>query len=167
MRRCVLLVCLKLVLSQVLIDPMCGSGTIAIEAARLKPLAQVFASDRDAGAVEMARRNAARAGTHSIVFSTQSFSGALAELANSEAVAAGARVLVACNPPYGARLSGLRDLRNLYSGLGNSLRPNWRLAFVCGDRVMARLVRPSLASLFETRSGGMPVFGFLAQPDKQ
>ncbi len=139
---------------------MCGSGTIAIEAARQRPVAPVLASDRDAGAVQMARRNAARAGADSIAFSTQSFSAALAELGGNDG-----RVLVACNPPYGRRLAEGRDLRNLYSSLGAAARPEWRVALVCGDHRLAGLVRPRLSTLFETRSGGMRVFGLLAQAD--
>jgi putative N6-adenine-specific DNA methylase len=143
--------------SETLIDPLCGSGTIAIEAARQWPAAQILASDRNDGAVQTARRNAERAGVGDrIVFSSQSFSTALAAVKAE-------RVLVVCNPPFGVRLAESKDLRNLYCGLGNAIRPGWRLAFVCGDKRLAALVNPQLQTLFETRSGGMRVFGFLTQ----
>lgn len=143
--------------SEALLDPLCGSGTIAIEAARLQPaaVAAISASDRNAGAVQLAQRNAERAGLapSRIAFSARSLSDALA--ATSEG-----RVLVACNPPYGVRLGA--DVRNLYCTLGKAVRPGWRVAFVCSDKRLAALVSPRLTTLFETRSGGLRVYGFLA-----
>jgi len=45
-----------------LLDPFCGDGTIAIEAAAIRPELRVIANDLDPQRVENARRNAGRAG---------------------------------------------------------------------------------------------------------
>lgn len=144
---------------ETLVDPLCGSGTIPIEAARMFPqgTGAIFGSDRDAGGVEMAKRNSERAGVLSrIVFSSQAFTNALADNTSSAGV-------VVCNPPYGIRTRVDLDLRNLYSGLWKALKPGWRIAFVCQDKGLAKLVSGQVKQLFETRSGGLKVFGFMAK----
>lgn len=148
-----------------LVDPLCGSGTIAIEAAMLArgippgrrrefafmkwaafdaaawrrllldldsrergPKPAIYASDRDAGAIEIAKANAARAGVaDDIVFSCQPLKAA--------PLPEGPFFLVT-NPPYGERLAGTGDLRNLYASLGNVLRkrgPEARLVFISSN----------------------------------
>lgn len=152
-----------------LIDPMCGSGTIAIEAALLAmrrppgasrrfafmgwpsfdparwkelreealdralaaPPAPIVASDRDAGAVEAARRNADRAGVAQHV--------RIDCRAVSAVVPPAPGGLIACNPPYGGRMGG-PDLRNLYAALGNLTQGTLRgysLAILTADRRLA------------------------------
>jgi putative N6-adenine-specific DNA methylase len=149
-----------------LLDPLCGSGTIAIEAALLAmrrppgasrafaferwpgfdpqalavargdllaaalpaPPAPLFASDRDAGAIVVARRNAERAAVLEHV--------AIEQRSLSDARAAGERGLLACNPPYGGRISSGRDLRDLYAALGRLVRERlsgWRAAVLTPD----------------------------------
>jgi putative N6-adenine-specific DNA methylase len=149
-----------------LLDPFCGSGTIAIEAAlwakkippgrarhfafmdwpnfdavlwktlieeseakRLFSPLKIIASDRDAGAIQAARANAARAGAAAdIEFSCRAF---------SDIHPPSHPGWVITNPPYGVRVSSGQDLRNLYAQLGKILRakcPNWHLA-LRGDRV--------------------------------
>jgi len=148
-----------------LLDPFCGSGTIPIEAAllarRIAPGAarrfafmdwagfdaplwdalladaraqagsagpRIIASDRDAGAVRAARANAGRAGVAGCIeFSCRALSAIEPP--------SGPGWLV-CNPPYGVRLKGSGDLRNLYAQLGNVLSakcPGWRAAVLCSD----------------------------------
>lgn len=148
-----------------LLDPFCGSGTIAIEAAMLarniapgrnrkfafmewpgfdatlwkKILAEadakilpvappIFASDRDAGAVEIAKSNAARAGVlDNIDISHRAL--------KSVSIPAGPLQIVT-NPPYGQRLEGGGDLRNLYASLGNLVRARGsetRLTFISSN----------------------------------
>ena len=44
---------------------------------------------------------------------------------------------VVTNPPYGARLGGGKDLRDLYAQLGKVLKakcPGWRVAMLCDSR---------------------------------
>jgi putative N6-adenine-specific DNA methylase len=135
-----------------LVDPMCGAGTIAIEAAliarRIAPgLNRAFSCERWPGAPVKkfaGQRAAARAEMlprmgSPIVASDRDAGGAAATLAN--AVRAGVagdieirrgalsgitppdgRGLLLTNPPYGARVSAGSDVRNLYAQLGNVAR---------------------------------------------
>jgi putative N6-adenine-specific DNA methylase len=149
-----------------LLDPFCGSGTIAIEAALLaQHLApgrarrfafmdwpdyqatlwqhvldeaeagivtsgrpRIMASDRDAGAIDASQANAARAGvTAAIEFSRRPISAVEPPPEPG---------WVVTNPPYGLRLGGQHDLRNLYAQFGQVLRQRcagWRVAFLSAD----------------------------------
>jgi putative N6-adenine-specific DNA methylase len=95
--------------------------------------AGVFASDRDAGAIAAATRNAERAGlADRIRFACQP----LAALQRP----VGPSGLLICNPPYGQRVGDPRTLRNLYATLGNLLRgelAGWRLALVTSEPRLA------------------------------
>jgi putative N6-adenine-specific DNA methylase len=99
------------------------------------PMPMIFASDRDAGAINMARENAERAGVAgSIQFACQAVSG----LKNLP-IETKKQGWIVTNPPYGVRVSGGRDLRNLYAQLGNILRAaytGWRVAVVSSDVVL-------------------------------
>ncbi|MEM9198008.1 MAG: class I SAM-dependent RNA methyltransferase [Pseudomonadota bacterium] len=180
--------------SEALIDPMCGSGTLPIEAAeftagllpgrarrfafehlagfdpeafeamRAHPFpttpqpapeparhpvtgpasqgaaspsvgpAVIIASDRDAGAVEMARANAARAGVEPrLAFRC----AAISEVAPPE-VDPG---LVIVNPPYGARIGKTGALPALYRAFGSAMRDRfagWRIALITSEPELAR-----------------------------
>jgi putative N6-adenine-specific DNA methylase len=149
-----------------LVDPFCGAGTIAIEAALLRqnmapgrarrfafmdwpdfdgqlwqnlleeaqaavvpaPPAIIQASDRDAGAIEAAKANAARAGVAEVI--------QFSERVVSDLEAPSGPGWVVTNPPYGRRLEQTRDLRNLYARFGQVLRqrcPGWHLAMLSSD----------------------------------
>ncbi|HEX2692800.1 MAG TPA: class I SAM-dependent RNA methyltransferase [Gemmatimonadaceae bacterium] len=191
-----------------LLDPMCGSGTIPIEAAliarRIAPglqrrfqfmdwpgfdalmwqelvgnaqraaidtNAEILGADRDEGAIGAAGRNAERAGVASDVnFVTQSLSSSLAMLAedddgssrgpdspNGDQSSDSGWILT--NPPYGIRVAGQGDLRNLYATLGTALdaNPRWRLGVLTSDAGLVRQARLSLTSRFSTSNGGIPV----------
>lgn len=177
---------------EALLDPFCGSGTIAIEAAglalglppgRLRPpplehlalfdadlwqaiatgwqarpaAAPIAASDRDAGAIDATRANAARAG--------------VADAIDCQVVAVGAqpwlrpdtappRGVVVSNPPFGLRVRGGSSLLPLYQTLGHrllALGAGWRAALLAHDvRLMRRTGLP-LAVAFTTRHGGLSV----------
>ena len=133
-------------------DPMCGAGTIAIEAAliarRIAPgLSRTFACEQWPGAplnnfAEL--RAAAHAGTLArapspIVASDRDAGAATATLANAERAGVAGDIevrrgalsgiipppgngLVIANPPYGVRASSGTDVRNLYAQLGNVAR---------------------------------------------
>ncbi|MFA5141075.1 MAG: class I SAM-dependent RNA methyltransferase [Elusimicrobiota bacterium] len=170
-----------------LLDPFCGSGTIPIEAAllagRLPPgrsrrfafmdwpgfdmgswqalLAEtdaqfsaprIIASDRDAGAVRSAQANAERAGVADrIEFSC----GAVSAV---EPPASPGWVLT--NPPYGVRLKGKGDLRDLYAQFGKVLRgrlPGWRVAMLCPSVPLIRSTGLRLEPRLEAISGGLKV----------
>jgi putative N6-adenine-specific DNA methylase len=176
-----------------LLDPMCGSGTIPIEAAliargiapglqrkfqfmswpafdegrwnaildgarsEVRPsIERIRGSDRDAGAIQAALRNAERAGVaDTIQFDEEAISGSIAEL---EDVANGVGWILT-NPPYGIRIGESDDLRNLYATLGAGLRanPDWRVGVLTSDTGLVRQARLPLVSRFNTSNGGIPV----------
>ncbi|WP_242346148.1 THUMP domain-containing class I SAM-dependent RNA methyltransferase [Anaeromyxobacter terrae] len=166
------------------LDPMCGSGTIAIEAAlvagrrapglgrsfafetlpghdpartgrlraRLASLARpitvpIHASDRNAGALRLAQKNAAAAG--------------IADAIRFERADA-ARVepppgpgLCAVNPPYGVRLD--EDTALAWRALGALVARlhGWEVAILGPDRGYERLLPLAPASALPVRNGGI------------
>jgi putative N6-adenine-specific DNA methylase len=179
-----------------LLDPMCGSGSIPIEAAliardiapgiaaadraprhfafqrwphhdaqgwrtvverareRVRPHAPapIHASDRDEGAVRSTLENAERAGV-------------LEDLVVERAAVTVASVpeepgWLISNPPYGVRVSGSGELRNLYAAIGRFARERldgWQLALLAADSRMTAELRLPLEIRLETRNGGIPV----------
>ncbi len=177
-----------------LIDPFCGSGTIAIEAAMMalgmapgglrrfafmdwqgfepdlwneireaavrqmerltaerKNGPTILASDRDAGAIQMAQANAGRLGLEKMIdFSCRSVSAI-------EPIGTG---WVVTNPPYGLRVSANKDLRNLYAQLGKVLKakcPRWRVAILCNDLQLLHNTGLQLDTRLSMVNGGVPV----------
>jgi putative N6-adenine-specific DNA methylase len=172
------------------VDPMCGSGTIAIEAARLArglpagamrsfafqtwpgfdaaawarvnakaasgafdgPIRPIVGADRDTGAIEAAVANAQRAGVaDDIEFRVAPISAL--------AVPDGPGV-IASNPPYGMRVSGGADLRDLYDAFGNVVRGlgrEWRVALIAADRAMVTRVIAKPNEVATLDNGGIPV----------
>ncbi len=135
--------------SVLVVDPMCGAGTVAIEAvlaARgaavigdappLWPDARpvVIAGDRDLDVLTAARANAGRAGAdviwHRGDFATLTRDRLLAAAADAGEVPP--RGLVLCNPPWGERLE-VADARLLYGALGDWWRSlgDFRGGFLC------------------------------------
>jgi putative N6-adenine-specific DNA methylase len=178
-----------------LVDPMCGSGTIPIEAALIarnvapglasadhEPRGFAFTawpehdetawrtavdearaaerpspvpiqgSDRDAGAIEAARANAARAGVEGDVsFDVRPLSAIEPP--------PGPGLLIA-NPPYGVRVGETDALRNLYAALGRTARarcPGWTVALLSADRKLEGQVGIDFDEAFRTSNGGIPV----------
>jgi putative N6-adenine-specific DNA methylase len=88
----------------------------------------LFGYDRDAGAIEMSKANAARAGQKDhIQFICQAVS-----LLESQASTG----WVVTNPPYGIRVSENKDLRDLYARFGSLLKQNfasWHVSVLCND----------------------------------
>ena len=179
-----------------LLDPMCGSGTIPIEAALLarriapglgradrEPRAYAFTawpghdpdafarhvaeardaildrapvpilgSDRDAGAVEAARANAARAGVADDVGLSQRPVSAIEP-------PPGPGLLIA-NPPYGVRVGETDALRDLYAALGRVARARaagWTLALLSAEKRLEGQVGVPFRECFRTSNGGIPV----------
>lgn len=142
--------------SKPLVDPMCGSGTIPIEAALIgcrippglhrsfgfqrwqdydrrlwerivkeaeqgiQPLAEhtIIGSDRDGGALGIARRNAAKAGVE------QHISFVHQTLEEFQPPAEPGTLLV--NPPYGKRLGDEDELKELYHRIGDIMKQRCR-----------------------------------------
>jgi putative N6-adenine-specific DNA methylase len=173
-----------------LIDPFCGSGTIAIEAALLAtghapgahrhfaferwpsfepgtmasvrastkipplPTATIVARDRDDGAVETTIANATRAGVaHAIDVQRASISELVAP-------SSAGRGWVLSNPPFGRRVTGGGDLRDLFARFGDVTRaalPGWHVGLLVADARAAGHSRLGLREVFATRTGGIPV----------
>ena len=186
-----------------LVDPFCGSGTIAIEAALIaaglppgggRPFAfqawpsfapgtwasvagvpqppgsqapgsqtagprtpgppppPIIAADRDAGAVEATRANAARAGVASLVDARQA---SVSELVPPP----GGPGWLVTNPPYGRRTGG-GDLRDLYARLGAVVTERfggWHVALLVADGRLAGSTGLALSTTLSTDNGGIPV----------
>lgn len=97
------------------------------------PAVRFFGSDRDAGAVEMSRANAARAGVGGI---TAFDCHAVSALAAPE----GPPGLVIVNPPYGARIGDKKPLLALHQALGQTLTARfsgWRVGIVTNETALA------------------------------
>jgi putative N6-adenine-specific DNA methylase len=135
-----------------LMDPLCGAGTIAIEAAliarRIAPgIARGFSCEQWPGAPlkkfadlrAVARKETLPRASSPIVASDRDAGAAAAALANAERAGVVAdieirrgalsgiapppgRGLLIANPPYGVRASSGTDVRNLYAQLGNVAR---------------------------------------------
>jgi putative N6-adenine-specific DNA methylase len=174
-----------------LVDPMCGSGTIPIEAAlaarRIPPGAHrgfaverwpgvsaelvrsvraelgasmlgsapgpIVGSDRDAGAIESARDNAARAEVSSDVELGVHAISAM-ELPDV------ARGWIVSNPPYGVRVGDAARVRDLWAQLGNVLRrraPGWSVTLLSPDAALERQLRIPVQLVAKTTNGGIPV----------
>ena len=173
-----------------LIDPLCGSGTIPIEAAllarrippglgrefachawpefdatawgrvvedargRMLPAAPapILGSDRDAGAVEAAAANAARAGVAQDIEWRRAAISAIAPPPG--------RGWIVTNPPYGVRVGDRRRLRDLFAQLGNVARrccPGWGVAFLATHPELERQTGLDPTPLFATENGGIRV----------
>jgi putative N6-adenine-specific DNA methylase len=120
--------------------------------ARLGGRLRIQGSDRDAGAMEAAQGNAARARVADAVeFSCHAVS------AISPPPGPG---WVVTNPPYGVRVAANRDLRNLYAQFGKVLRaqcPGWRVAILGNDRQLLRQLEIPLESGLALVNGGIHV----------
>lgn len=172
-----------------LVDPFCGSGTIPIEAAlmarRIAPgrdrafafqewprydgaawqrvfararegerpaPAPIVGSDRDAGAIEAARANAERGTVGADIVFEQRPASAV--------VAPGGVGAVVTNPPYGVRVAGAGDLRDLYSRFGAVLGAHfvgWRVAVLSADPRLTGQLGVRLDERLRTSNGGIDV----------
>jgi putative N6-adenine-specific DNA methylase len=166
------------------LDPMCGSGTLAIEAAlaaahrapglgrtfafealpghdaartarlraRLAALARpvrvpIHASDRNAGALRLAARNAAAAGVDGAI--------RLSRQDAARVVPPPGPGLCATNPPWGVRLDEATG--EAWAALG-ALLPRlagWDVAVLGPDRGLERLLPVAPASALPLRAGGV------------
>ncbi len=176
-----------------LLDPMCGSGTLVIEAALMAAdvapglqrhggfmptgwlgfdvdawkqlrveaiereakgraaLRPVFrGSDIDPHAVRAARENAEAAGVaEAIEWKVEDVRALAAAEGQPE------RGLVACNPPYDARLAADPAL---YRALGDALKravPQWRASLLCGDADLAYATGLRAAKKYQVFNGAI------------
>ena len=150
---------------EALYDPMCGAGTLPIEAAEIaaglwpgrargfamdhlavrlsrpeppaaRPVAlRYFGSDRDSGAIAMARANADAAGVASM---TRFEMHPVSDITAPDT----APGLVMVNPPYGGRVGNKKPLFGLYAALGARLQEQfagWRVGLVTTDAGLAKV----------------------------
>ena len=163
-------------------DPLCGSGTIAIEAAliamrRAPGLSRAFAFQRWPGFDErrwQELRAEAQRGERlpaARIEASDQDAGAIAA-ARDNAARAGVPVdieqrrlaelpadagagLVACNPPYGVRVAGGNIARDLIGALRR--RPSWKLAAVTPDAGAFSRAGAQVNALLRTQNGGLRV----------
>jgi len=120
-----------------------------------------YGSDRDAGAVEMSRANAARAGVDAV---TEFRCHAISGLAAPE----GPPGLVIVNPPYGARIGDKKPLFALHHALGQTLLAGfsgWRVGLVTNEAALAAATGlPFAPPAAPVLHGGLHVRLFLTAP---
>jgi putative N6-adenine-specific DNA methylase len=118
------------------------------------PAFRFHGSDRDAGAIEMSRANAARAGVTEITVFQQH---AVSDLVPPP----GPPGLVITNPPYGDRIGDKKRLEALYRALGETLRTRfagWRVGLITNDTWLAKATGlPFLPTTAPVAHGGIRV----------
>jgi putative N6-adenine-specific DNA methylase len=166
------------------LDPMCGSGTLAIEAAlaagrrapglgrsfaferlpghdprrteRLRAglaaqarpvLVPIHASDRNAGALRLAQRNAAAAGVADAI--------RFAREDAARVVPPPGKGLCATNPPWGVRLDEAAREAWVALGLLVARLAGWRIAVLGPDRGFERLLPRAPDAALRLRPGGV------------
>jgi putative N6-adenine-specific DNA methylase len=125
------------------------------------PAVRFYGSDRDAGAIQMSRANAARAGVAEM---TEFRQHAISDLVAPE----GPPGLVIVNPPYGGRVGDRKGLYPLYNALGQTLRSRfagWRVGLVTNDASLAAATGlPFAPPAGPVSHGGISVTLFLTGP---
>lgn len=166
---------------EALVDPMCGSGTIVIEAAsraaglapgRLRTFAceswwrseampsmtavptLIEGSDRARGAVEVATRNAARAGVDI----------ALSVTPAREAKAPAPTGLLVANPPYDRRVKGQAAAWDALRGMLRGPFAGWRAAILCPAPHLAKRLGRPIAQSHRLTNGGLPLNLLILDP---
>ena len=174
-----------------LCDPLCGSGTIAIEGALIalrrapglsrtfafqgwpgfdvRPFQELLAAAR-AGERPMPAPIEASdqdAGAVSATRENAARAGVSLQIAQRQLAqlpAAAGPGLVACNPPYGVRVGG--DVRRVFRELGDAARrrPGQAVAAVIADESAALASGLHWTRLLRTQNGGLPVQLLAARP---
>jgi len=119
-----------------------------------KPAFGFYGSDRDAGAIEMSRANAARAGVADLIDFRQH---AISDLTPP----AGPTGLVIVNAPYGDRIGHKKRVEDLYRALGETLRTRfagWRVGLITNEAWLAKATGlPFLPTTAPVAHGGIRV----------
>ena len=119
---------------------------------------RIVGADRDAGAIEAATANAARAGVAGDV--------EFVRRPLSATEPAGEAGWLGTNPPYGVRVGERDPLRDLFARLGQVARERlsgWRLAMISAVPELDRQLRLPQQELFRTTNGGIPVRATVAK----
>jgi tRNA (guanine6-N2)-methyltransferase len=114
--------------ADVVLDPMCGAGTLVIERARLAPLARATGGDLDPAAVALAEQNARAAGIRA---DWHTWDARDLPLDDASVTA------LLCNLPFGKQIGSLTTNVALYSALAREFRrvvaPAGRLVTLTSD----------------------------------
>lgn len=119
---------------------------------------QIIGSDRNAGAIQIARQNIANTPVSGTV---QWFEHAFSNMEIPDRPG-----MIITNPPYGLRINDNKDMRNLYAQFGNILRERctgWQVLFLCNDLKLATQTRLRLKKRISFSNGGIPVNGYYAK----
>jgi putative N6-adenine-specific DNA methylase len=167
---------------ETLVDPMCGSGTFAIEAARRaagKPprLDRQYAWERFPAAPKRVARSALPwTAVRTRILAADRDPGAM-EATSANARHAGMALdlrhtplqeleppgptgLLVCNLPYGHRIADVERLEGLYKTIGGTLRAHWggwRLALVVPEHVDASVLHGGMSKVARFLNGGIPI----------
>lgn len=118
----------------------------------------ILGSDRDFGAIEIAKTNAQKAKVGHLIHWQQS--------TISEIIPVDQPGWIITNPPYGVRVSSNKDLRNLYARFGDQLQKNfsgWELIFLCNNATLANHTKLKPKSLLSFSNGGINAQAFYAK----
>lgn len=122
---------------------------------------QFYGSDRNAGAIENAKANAARAGVSDICVFRQA---AISDIECPDGPAG----IVIVNPPYGSRIGDKKQLFGLYAAMGKRLKEafkGWTVGIITTDADLARATGlPDLRNGPPIPHGGLKVKLFQAGP---
>jgi putative N6-adenine-specific DNA methylase len=121
---------------------------------------RIVGSDRDAGAIDAARANAARAGVDGDV--------ELQQLALSGVIPPAERGWIITNPPYGVRVGEAARLRDLYARFGQLATTrfsDWSIGMLSADQRLTGHTRLPLEETWRSRTGGIPVRFLIRQSE--
>jgi len=178
-----------------LLDPLCGTGTIPIEAAmlaaRMPPGGRrSFAFQRTkllhepTWASVRANAEEARQTVDDLLIVGRDRDPTAVEASRQNAARAGVKVSVSqanlsapfetdarvgavvTHPPFGRRMSASRDLGPLYRALGAVVPEGWRLALMAADRKLGLRANPRLRTAFLTDAGGIKVRALCTPEDE-
>lgn len=141
-------------------DPEAWQKMRGVQSAR-EPAVRFYGSDRDAGAVDMSRENATRAGVSAWTsFDARSISA----LERPEGPAG----LIIVNPPYGARLGDKKKLQALYRAMGQVFKQRfagWRVGIITTEASLAHASGlPFLPTAAPIQHGGLRVTLYRTDP---
>jgi SAM-dependent methyltransferase len=128
---------------EVVLDPMCGVGTLLLEYGIAHPDARLIGGDRDRHALALAKANAERAGVtvsfhHGDATTGEMFPGLEGEVS-----------LIVCNLPFGKQFGAHQDLMVLY----RRALQRWRSLLQPGGRMVLLTSRPNLIHQVAGRLG--------------
>jgi len=116
-------------------DPLVPDPTESPASAQAGSRSRIFCSDRDPRMIEIARRNATRAGVIDYIqFETADF------FERERPIPAGTPGVIVTNPPFGERMT-VEDLKQMYRRIGETLKERyggWRAHVLGSDREAAK-----------------------------